>query len=223
MVEHRSSARDSLGRLFVALVTLLSACSITPSRPVPPPLTAHGQSGVASWYGPGFHGNATSSGEIYDQNDLTAAHPSLPLGTRVRVTSFDSGRSVDVRVNDRGPFVGGRIIDLSYAAADTIGMIGPGTAAVSVDPIDDAGGPAPPSAVLYAVQAGAFLDGSRADALRTSLGNRGDAYLSMLRTSDTVYYRVRFGPYPRREQALARAEELAAGGVSTVLVEEVSR
>jgi rare lipoprotein A len=194
---------------------------------VPPPLTVRGESGIASWYGPGFHGNATSSGEVYDQNDLTAASRTLPLGTRVRVTSFDTGRTVDVRINDRGPFVGGRIIDLSYAAATAIDMIGPGTAAVSVDPIEDAfGAPvvAPLPAILYAVQAGAFLDGSRADELRADLGAaRGDTYLSLLHADDTIYYRVRFGPYSRREDALARAEELAGAGVSTMVVEEVGR
>jgi rare lipoprotein A len=217
------------GRFFAFLLVLSSACSISrvATRPVPPPLTPGGQSGIASWYGPGFDGNPTSSGEIYDQNAHTAAHPTLPLGTRVRVTSFDTGRSVDVRINDRGPFVGGRVIDLSYAAAREIDMIGPGTAAVSVDPIDGVARPGAPAllpAVLYAVQAGAFLDGSRADALRASLaGARGDAYLSLLHTSDSIYYRVRLGPYPRREDALARVEELAQDGVASVVVEELGR
>ncbi|MGH7804673.1 MAG: septal ring lytic transglycosylase RlpA family protein, partial [Candidatus Binatia bacterium] len=148
--------RRALVRLFLlsaACSLFFSACTTRITRHVPPPLTPHGQSGIASWYGPGFHGNATSNGEIYDQNDLTAAHPSLPLGTRVRVTSFDTGRAVDVRINDRGPFVGGRVIDISYEAARTIEMIGPGTAAVSVDPIDDDGRSAPAPSVGWAVQA----------------------------------------------------------------------
>ena len=224
MGEQRWSGRVVWRARFVAVLLLISsACAaVRPSRPVPPPLTPHGQSGIASWYGPGFHGNATSSGEIYDQNDLTAAHPSLPLGTHVRVTSFDSGRSVDVRINDRGPFVGGRVIDLSYEAARTIEMIGPGTAAVSVDPIDEVGRSVPAPFVSYAVQAGAFLDGSRADALRADLGGpSGDAYLSMVRAGESIFYRVRLGPYPRREDAIARAEELAQTGVSSVIVEEL--
>lgn len=226
MAEQRWSGRVVWRVRFAAVLVLLaSACSTSRvMRAVPPPLTPHGQSGIASWYGPGFHGNQTSSGEVYDQNDLTAAHPSLPLGTRVRVTSFDSGRTVDVRINDRGPFVDDRVIDLSYEAARTIEMIGPGTAAVSVDPIDDDGRSAPAPFVSYAVQAGAFLDGSRADALRADLGGlRGDAYLSMVRAGDSIFYRVRLGPYPRREDALARAEELAQSGVSSVIVEELSR
>src|SRR5439155_1210910 len=87
--------------------------------PAPPPITDGVQVGVASWYGPGFHGNRTANGEIYDQYELTAAHPSLPLGTRVMVTNLENGRAVQVRVNDRGPFVDGRAIDLPYAASST--------------------------------------------------------------------------------------------------------
>src|SRR3989441_8564631 len=106
--------------------------------PAPPPITNGVQVGVASWYGPGFHGNRTANGEIYDQYELTAAHPSLPLGTRVMVTNLENGRAVQVRINDRGPFVGGRAIDLSYAAARTIGMVGPGTVRVRVEVLGSA-------------------------------------------------------------------------------------
>lgn len=88
------------------------------------------EEGVASWYGPGFHGRRTSSGDIYDQNAMSAAHPVLPLPTYLEVTNLENGRSVVVRVNDRGPFVGGRIIDLSYAAAVKLGMIQAGTVRV---------------------------------------------------------------------------------------------
>jgi rare lipoprotein A len=91
------------------------------------------QVGVASWYGPGFHGKRTANGDIYDQYELTAAHPSLPLGTRVMVTNLENGRSVEVRINDRGPFVDNRVIDLSYAAARTIRMLGPGTVPVRIE------------------------------------------------------------------------------------------
>ncbi len=96
-------------------------------------LAATREDGWASWYGPGFHGNLTANGEIYDQNALTAAHRTLPFGTRVRVTNLNTGLSVVVRINDRGPFVGGRIIDLSAAAATSIGMYYSGTAPVQVD------------------------------------------------------------------------------------------
>lgn len=91
-----------------------------------------GQSGVASWYGGKFHGRKTASGELYNQNALTAAHRSLPFGTRVRVTNTNNGNAVVVRINDRGPFVGGRVIDLSRAAASSIGINGLGHVKIAV-------------------------------------------------------------------------------------------
>src|SRR5215470_15682623 len=122
------------GWAAVGLVVLLAqACSLFRSTP---PVVGGRQEGIASWYGPGFHGRRTANGEIYDQYELTAAHQTLPLGTRVMVTSLANGRSVEVRINDRGPFVGGRVIDLSYAAASVIDMIGPGTAMVRVEVLD---------------------------------------------------------------------------------------
>ncbi|WRH68121.1 MAG: septal ring lytic transglycosylase RlpA family protein [Planktothrix sp. GU0601_MAG3] len=89
--------------------------------------------GWASWYGPGFDGNLTANGETFNQYDLTAAHPSLPFGTTVRVTNKDNGQSVVVRINDRGPYAGGRVLDLSKGAAQAIGMIGSGVAPVQID------------------------------------------------------------------------------------------
>ncbi|HEY9419871.1 MAG TPA: septal ring lytic transglycosylase RlpA family protein [Thermoanaerobaculia bacterium] len=90
--------------------------------------------GEASWYGPGFHGNPTASGETYDMHEMTAAHRTLPLGTRVLVRNLKNDRTVVVRINDRGPYVDGREIDLSYAAAQQIGMLQPGLASVEVVP-----------------------------------------------------------------------------------------
>jgi rare lipoprotein A len=92
-------------------------------------------SGIASWYGPGFHGNRSASGEVFNQNAMTAAHRYLPFGTQVRVTNLNTGRSVVVRINDRGPFSRGRVIDLSAGAARAIGMIGSGVAPVSLEVI----------------------------------------------------------------------------------------
>lgn len=92
--------------------------------------------GIASWYGPGFHGARTANGERFDQNALTAAHRTLPFGTRVRVTNLQNGRSVVVRINDRGPFTGGREIDLSRGAAAAIGLIGAGVGSVRIDVLD---------------------------------------------------------------------------------------
>ena len=91
------------------------------------------QIGIASWYGPGFHGNKTANGEVFDMNARTAAHRTLPFGTLVRVTRLDTGASTVVRINDRGPHVAGRVIDLSNAAARQLDMVADGVARVRID------------------------------------------------------------------------------------------
>ena len=90
------------------------------------------QVGIASWYGPGFHGKRTANGEIYDMYAMTAAHKTLPFNTIVKVVDLDTGRSVVVRINDRGPFIPGRIIDLSFAAAQELGIVEKGIARVGL-------------------------------------------------------------------------------------------
>lgn len=95
------------------------------------------ETGLASWYGPKFHGKLTASGEVFNQEKFTAAHPTLPWGTRVTVTNLDNGKSVDVRINDRGPFKGGRIIDVSRAAARALGMVKRGITTVRVEWLSD--------------------------------------------------------------------------------------
>ncbi len=121
------------------LAVLASGCgAATARRAGPPPATAvpatpAAEVGIASWYGREHHGRRTASGERFDMSALTAAHPAMPFGTRVRVTHLASGRSVIVRINDRGPFRGGRILDLSRAAAERLGMIATGTARVRVE------------------------------------------------------------------------------------------
>jgi rare lipoprotein A len=118
----------------VALTATLNGCATTRSpvgtRSAVPPGTV--ETGEASWYGERHQGRRTANGEPFDMYRLTAAHPALPLGTKVLVTNLQNGRSVQVRVNDRGPTVAGRIIDLSYAAAQRLGAIGAGTIPVSV-------------------------------------------------------------------------------------------
>jgi rare lipoprotein A len=123
--------------LWLAGCSAYSAATGAPARPpapVAPPST--GRVTVASWYGPGFQGRRTSSGETFNRNDLTAASRTLPLGTRVRVTNLNNGRSVVVRINDRGPYVRGRGIDLSQRAAERIGLTRRGVARVQIDRLD---------------------------------------------------------------------------------------
>jgi len=135
----------------------------TPAAPAPP--LEPGETGVASWYGHPFHGRASASGEIYDMEQMTAAHRTLPFGTMVRVHDLDNEKSVDVRINDRGPFVDGRIIDLSHAAARAIEMIGPGTARVRLEILS---APVPVQS-YFGVQVGAFRNRTSAEGLRLAM------------------------------------------------------
>ena len=195
---HAGFALLALGALGVA------GCGHRGARakiPVAPARIGATETGVASWYGIPYHGRQSASGEIYDMEKLTAAHRMLPFQTWVEVTNLTNGKRVDVRINDRGPFARGRIIDLSQAAARDIEMLGPGTARVRLRVIapprgdmpefakttlvPPATGRAPASAPntptptvdavpaipmdWYAVQAGAFADRDRAEALRATL------------------------------------------------------
>lgn len=120
---------------LLASVLLITACASTVASPNDTSPYTPGdeiERGIASWYGPGYAGNLTASGEVFDPNAITAAHKTLPFGTRVTVVHLGNGREVTVRINDRGPFVRGRVIDLSRAAAKQIGMIDDGLAEVKL-------------------------------------------------------------------------------------------
>lgn len=179
------------------------------------------QTGIASWYGPGFHGKRTANGEIYDQNALTAAHRSLPLGTQVMVTNLENGRALEARINDRGPFVEGRIIDLSLAAAKSIGVYAPGTALVRIEVLS---APTPRLAVLYAVQVGSYTDADKASGLKQALTQHfSSVYISPLSSGRFRYYQVRLGPFAERVQAEHQARSAARAGLQSVVVEEDDR
>jgi len=154
---------------------LLSGCAHRATARIPAAAKIGStQTGIASWYGDPYNGRASASGEIYDMQRLTAAHRTLPFGTWLEVTDLENGKKVDVRVIDRGPFVQGRIVDLSLAAARKIDMVGPGTAKVRLKVI------APPVADPdfgtghWAVQAGAFSSAGRAQAFAESLEKNFD-------------------------------------------------
>jgi rare lipoprotein A len=177
------------------------------------------QTGLASWYGPDFHGRPTSNKEIYDMYDMTAAHRTLPFGTRVVVTNLENGRAATVRINDRGPFVGDRIIDLSYAAARVLGIVGPGTARVRLDIIR--GASPPPGSAGWSVQAGSFISKENAARLVHELEARGyeGVKLSAYKTPVQVYYRVRVAA-PDEASARALANRLSADGYVVLVLEE---
>lgn len=176
------------------------------------------QTGTASWYGEEFHGRRTSSREVYDMNDLTAAHNTLPLGTFVAVTNLNNGQSVVVRINDRGPFVKNRVIDLSYAAARAIDMIRTGTAPVRIEVLSDI---SPAFAALrFSVQTGAFVRRANAEALRKELARQfAGVYISSFKSQRQVFYRVRI-PAKNRETAETLARDLMQSGYPAIIFEE---
>ncbi len=176
------------------------------------------QTGIASWYGEEFHGKSTSSREIYDMNDLTAAHNTLPLGTYVMVTNLDNGKSVVVRVNDRGPFVKNRVIDLSYAAARAIDLVGPGTAPVKLEVLSNLS--PPPAEQQFSVQVGSFVSRSNAMALEEELEKSfAGVYITIYKTPTQTYFRVRIKARTR-DDARRIAEKLAARGYTAIVFEE---
>jgi rare lipoprotein A len=177
--------------------------------------------GVASWYGPTFHGGNTSSGEPYDMYAMTAAHKTLPLPTYARVTNLKNGRSVVVRINDRGPFVANRLIDLSYTAAAKLDMLREGTTLVEVRALTPGvpdvltrSAQSPPPA-LY-VQAGAFADAHNAQRLlgRLQAAGLASAFVASPLESKSHLYRVRLGPVGSVAEFDALAARLTALGIT---------
>ena len=179
--------------------------------------------GVASWYGPSFHGGTTSNGESYDMYAMTAAHKTLPLPSYARVTNLKNGKSIVVRINDRGPFVANRLIDLSYSAAARLDMLREGTTLVEVRaltpgvPDELTRSAAAPAPTLY-VQAGAFADEHNAQRLLTRLQAAGlpAVFVAAPLAGSAPLYRVRVGPVASVADFDRIAARLNALGVAQV-------
>ena len=207
--------------LLVA-AALASGCAHRGSQPVAPPQPPEkvekGQveKGLASWYGEPYHGRRTASGEVYDMHEMTAAHRTLPFGTVVRVTRRDTGADVKVRVNDRGPFVRGRIIDLSFAAAKRIGLDIDGVAPVKVVVLRPSEKPSeqeraapekhpepapPPGGDCLWVQVGAFSDVGNAERAERRLEAAGES--AVIVEGPGGLHRVRIGPFADESSARA--------------------
>jgi rare lipoprotein A len=173
--------------------------------------------GKASWYGPKFHGRATSSKEVFNMYDMTAAHKTLPFGTFVMVTNLNNGRSVKVRINDRGPFIRGRIIDLSYAAARVLDMVGSGVVPVRIEILSDLSYDL--DRQRFALQVGSFVVKKNAQSLKFQLDQKyGTVYISEFKTPHRIYYRVRIR-FNSRDKALLEAKALKKQGFEVFMVE----
>lgn len=223
------------GALLVTVVLALGACAravvtAPPERPPIGPTVGTEIRGMASWYGYQHHGKRTASGEVFDMRELTAAHRTLPMGTRLMVTNLENGRAVEVRINDRGPFVDGRVLDLSYGAARLLGAAGAGVVSVSfrivslpdmpVEVRATSTVPASPGE-QFSLQLAAFTNQSRAESLRRSLEREGSKpTVSESTVGGQRFYRVRLGPYPDRRAADSEARRLAERGYFSVVVVE---
>jgi peptidoglycan lytic transglycosylase len=203
----------------VPVLALLAGCSraVLTSPPVPPAAGLE-EVGFASWYGIQHQGRRTASGEAFDMNQLTAAHRTLPFGTRLLVTNRDTSHSTEVRVNDRGPFVEGRILDVSYAAARQLGAVGAGIFPVRLRVVSLPGTRAdtPGGDGSFTVQLGSFTSRARAETLRDSVG--GDAVITESTVAGATVYRVRVGAFADRTQAGATARALTTRGFQPIIV-----
>ncbi len=176
------------------------------------------EQGVASWYGPDFHGKRTATGETYDMNAMSGAHPTLPLPAWVRVTNLQNGRNVVLRLNDRGPFARNRIIDLSRAAAESLDMIRTGTALVEVRSLASGdAAPAPAAADRFFAQAGAFADEGNARKLADRLRAAGieGVAVAEARVDGQRLFRVRAGPVASVGEFDALIERLRVAGAES--------
>ena len=180
----------------------------------------YSEQGIASWYGPGFHGKRTSSGETYDMNAMSAAHKTLPIPVMVRVTNLENNKSMILRVNDRGPFHEGRIIDLSKAAAKHLDVIAKGTARVQVDVIGEANAQAANTNVSrdyrnrMFIQMGSYSSFDNAEKMLQRLQSNGynNTNTQQISIDGRVLYRVRIGPVTSSSSADMLYEELSSRG-----------
>lgn len=206
--------------VVVAAAVALAGCGhkkrarVTPPHAPRTPVVVqpgYTEEGIASWYGHPYHGRAAANGEIYDMEKMTAAHCTLPFNTWVRVYDLDNNRTTEVRIIDRGPFVSGRIIDLSHAAARQLEMIGPGLARVRIEVIRTPPGAAQPG--LFAVQVGAFRDRANAERLRSRMEARYGTARLLDRAENPSVWRVLVGAEPTEDGANRLAERIRQDSV----------
>jgi len=199
----------SIESAAVLLAVTLDGCHHHRRSPMAPPAAVspgYTETGIASWYGYPYHGRPAADGEIYDMEQMTAAHRTLPFNTWVRVENLGNSKTVEVRIIDRGPFAGGRIIDLSHAAAGAIDLIGPGTGRVRLVVIR---APASGTAAgFFAVQVGAFQDRQRAERVRAQMASQYGSAKLVLRDGNPNVWRVLVGAESTEDAANGLAERI---------------
>lgn len=177
--------------------------------------------GIASWYGEDYHGRKTANGEVYDMYAMTAAHRTLPFQTRVRVTNLENGKRTELRINDRGPFIAGRIIDLSFSGARAIGIVGTGTARVNIEAIGFAGGRTPSLQGIFAVQVGSFAQKENATRFHDQLEKKyPNVHIILWESNVQRLYRVRLGAFRTEAEARRQVEILKKGHLLGFVVRE---
>ena len=228
-LNHEDLKLLKLSSLFVFFVMLaaflLFSCS-TIRHEVHPKISDEKTYTVASWYGQDFHGRPTASGEIFNMYSNTCAHKEYPFGTKIKVTNISNSRGVECIVNDRGPFVDGRDIDLSYAAAKEIGLVGPGTGKVLLEVsgrdesyIRKVKIQTTEKTGLFAIQAGSFTEGINAVRLKRSLNLKfSNVYIQEAELKGTTFYRVRIGNFDNFNSAVSIAEQLGQEGYQTIVM-----
>ena len=193
---------------LAAACIALAGCAHKQRVSAPPAIPVrigHTETGIASWYGHPYDGRPSASGEIYNMDAMVAAHRTMPFGTWVRVYNLTNGKTVEVRIIDRGPFVHGRIIDLSHAAAQAIDMLGPGTARVRLLVIKP---PRTAPVQVFAVQVGQFRSRESAELLRARMASEFGAARLVRRPGSPETWRVLVGSEPTEEAATALAERI---------------
>jgi rare lipoprotein A len=221
-----------LGTGFLIALALLAACagrempptpvSAMEPLPVPVPLQQpvqeanYRETGIVAWYGKELHGKQTAKGDVFDMYGLSAAHRTLPLGTLIRVTNLDNFKSITVRINDRGPFLKSRFLDLSYGAAKELGFVSQGTARVKIETVEAVRDP-----VQYTVQAAVFTEQENARMLKERLNTRfGLVSIIPFETNIARFYRVQVGTYVSEDRAEQAARKLTLEGLEPVVVKK---
>ena len=221
-----------LGTGFLIALALLAACagrempptpvSAMEPLPVPVPLQQpvqeanYRETGIVAWYGKELHGKQTANGDVFDMYGLSAAHRTLPLGTLIRVTNLDNFKSITVRINDRGPFLKSRFLDLSYGAAKELGFVSQGTARVKIETVEAVRDP-----VQYTVQAAVFTEQENARMLKERLNTRfGLVSIIPFETNIARFYRVQVGTYVSEDRAEQAARKLTLEGLEPVVVKK---